>query len=219
MFEKATSLDPGYAEAYATLAFVHFETYLWQWDAYPDALDHAEEFADKAITLDSSNARAYATRGWIAALRNRRSDAIADGERAVALEPSNSFACAALADILNLANRHQEALVYAQKGMRLDPHHPAGFMNEAGFAYSGMGRFQQSINALKNGVAGNPWVHAVLFHDYVRLGRMQEARAEAAEVHRLAPKFSLETVSKRMPGWDNSASQRDLDDLKKSERK
>ena len=34
-------------------------------------------------------------------------------------------------------------------------------MNEAGFACAAMGRFQESINALNAGQAGNPWVHFV----------------------------------------------------------
>ena len=38
MFEKAVALDPGYAEAYAALGFVHWVEYAWQWDNDPHAL-------------------------------------------------------------------------------------------------------------------------------------------------------------------------------------
>jgi adenylate cyclase len=214
MFEKAITLDPNYADAYATLAFLHFVTYLWQWDAYPRALDHAEELAGKAISLDSSNASAYAIRGWIAALRNRSYEAIADGQRAVALEPSNALACSALADIFNIARKPEEALAYAQRGLRLDPGHPEGPLTEEGFAYSQMGRYRESINALRGGQANNPWIHLEQVYNYSELGREQDARAELAQVLRLAPKFSLETVRKRLQGhWDNAAGERYLGDL------
>ena len=55
-----------------------------------------------------------------------------------------------------------------------------------------------------------------LIHSYSELGREQDARAEAAEVLRLSPAFSLEEVE-RMPGnWQGAEGQRYLSDLRKA---
>jgi hypothetical protein len=53
-----------------------------------------------------------------------------------------------------------------------------------------------------------------LVRDYIELGREPEARAEAAEVLRISPGFSLEKVTKRMPG--DTWKQRYLADLRKA---
>ena len=75
---------------------------------------------------------------------------------------------------------------------------------QEGVAYNGMGRYAEAVEALKRSEPNNPWVHVNLIHSYSELGREQDARAEAAEVLRLSPGFSLEEVE-RMPGnWQGA---------------
>jgi tetratricopeptide (TPR) repeat protein len=66
-----------------------------------------------------------------------------------------------------------------------------------GWSYDGLGRYQDSINALKGFVALYPdnfWAHLWLAIDYIELGRDDAAQAEAAEVLKLNPQFNLEMV-------------------------
>jgi len=115
MFEKAIALDFGYADAsHASLGFLHWLRYAWQWESDPRGLDRAEELARKAVLLDDSNSNAYATLGWVAMLRNRPDEAIADGERVIKLEPNNAVAYLALADIAGFAGKHEAQLAYAE---------------------------------------------------------------------------------------------------------
>jgi hypothetical protein len=52
---------------------------------------------------------------------------------------------------------------------------------------------------------------------YEELGREQDARAEVAEARRLAPKFSLEEMTRKMRlDREAPATQRYLDDLEKA---
>jgi adenylate cyclase len=90
-------------------------------------------------------------------------------------------------------------------------------------AYLGMGHDQEAADALeradafRGAMANNPFTHVGLIAAYTRLGREQDARAEAAEVLRLAPKFSSAEVRSRMPGdWDTPGSRQFLDDLRKA---
>ncbi len=219
MFEKSVELDPDYADAYGALALSYFVGYIWQFDKDPGVLDHAAELVEKAIALDDSDSDAYAVRGWIEALKDQHDRAIADGKRAVSLDPNSAFAWLALADINNIlwaASKPEEVLAYAQKAIRLDPHHPGNYSMQEGFAYNQMGRYADAVDALKRSEQNNPWVHVHLIYSYSELGREQDARAEAAEVLRISPRFSLEEVE-RMPGnWQGPFGQRYLSDLRKA---
>ena len=230
MFEKSVELDPGYADAYEALAVSYFLGSIWQFDTDPGVLDRAAESVDKAIALDDSEADAYAVRGWIEGIKGQHDRAVADGKRAVSLDPNSAFAWIALADINDAecvfpagimppdwgASKPEEVLAYAQKAIRLDPRHPEKYSMPEGVAYNGMGRYAEAVEALKRSDQNNPWVHVNLVYAYSELGREQDARAEAAEVRRISPGFSLEEVE-RMPGnWHGPLGQRYLSDLRKS---
>ena len=219
MFEKSVELDPGYANAYGAMALSYFVGYIFQFDRDPGVLDHAAELVENAIALDDSDSDAYAVRGWIEAVKDQHDRAIADGKRAVSLNPNSAFAWMALADINNTlwaSSKPEEVLAYAQKAIRLDPRHPENYSMWEGIAYNRMGRYAEAVDALKRSDQNNPWVHAHLIHSYFELGQEQDARAEAAEVLRLSPRFSLEEVE-RMPGnWQGPQGQRYLSDLRKA---
>jgi adenylate cyclase len=218
MFEKAVELDPGYANAYGAMALSYLVGYIWQFDRDPGELDRAAELVDKAIALDDSSSDAYAVRGWIEAVRDQHDRAIADGKRAVSLDPNSAFAWLALADINNLLwTKPEEVLACAQKAIRLDPRHPENYSMQEGIAYNGMGRYAEAVEALKRSDQNNPWVHVHLILSYSELGREQDAQAEAAEVLRISPLFSLEEIEKKMPGnWQGPVGQQFLSVLRKA---
>ena len=230
MFEKSLELDPGYADAYEALAVSYFLGSIWQFDKDPGVLDRAAELVEKAIALDDSEADAYAVRGWIEGIKGQHDRAVADGKRAVSLDPNSAFAWIALADINDAecvfpagivppdwgTSKPEEVLAYAQKAIRLDPRHPEKYSMPEGVAYNGLGRYAEAVDALKRSDQNNPWVHVNLVYAYSELGREQDARAEAAEVLRLSPQFSLEGVE-RIPGnWQGPLGRRYLADLRKA---
>jgi tetratricopeptide (TPR) repeat protein len=80
--------------------------------------------------------------------------------------------------------------------MRLDPRDPE-YLFQQGRAYSLLGRWKESILALKPYLGRHPdhlWAHAFIANDYSSLGDDDAARAEAAEVERavaLSPNSSI----------------------------
>jgi adenylate cyclase len=204
---------------------------IWQFDKDPSAsLDRAAELVEKAITLDDSEPGAYAVRGWIEGIKNQHDRAVADGKRAVALDPNSAFAWMALADIADAecvfpagimppnwgTYKPEEVLAYAQKAIRLDPRHPEQYSLPEGVAYNGLGRYAEAVDALKRGDQNNPWVHVNLVYAYSELGREQDARAEAAEVLRISPGFSVEGMESMPGNWKGPSGQRFLSDLRKA---
>ncbi len=217
MFEKAIALDPGYADAYAWLAHLLATGYALQFASDPDALDRAEEFAQKAVILDDSNSNAYAILSWVIELKNRPNEAITNAERAITLDPNNAFAYFILADISGIAGKQSARLANAQKGMRLDPRHPELYLFEIGWAYLRMHRYQEAVGALRGALLDDPYTHVGLAAAYVKLGREQDANAEAAELLRVAPNFSVAEMKKRIPeDWDSPDGRQFLGDLRRA---
>jgi adenylate cyclase len=230
MFEKSVELDPGYADAYEALAVSYFLGAIWQFDTDPGVLDRAAESVEKAIALDDSEADAYAVRGWIEGIKGQHDRAVADGKRAVSLDPNSAYGWLALADINDAecvfpagimppdwgTSKPEEVLAYAQKAIRLDPRHPEKYSMPEGVAYNGMGRYAEAVDALKRSDQSNPWVHVNLVYAYSELGREQDARAEAAEVLRVSPRFSVEEMERMPANWHGPLGQRYLSDLRKA---
>jgi tetratricopeptide (TPR) repeat protein len=87
-----------------------------------------------------------------------------------------------------------------EKAMRLNPHYPPPYLNQLGFAYLVAGRYEEALGPLKKVLTLNPnlmFSHLNLAVCYAELGRLEEARAEVAEVLRIVPHASLEWVNKQ----------------------
>ncbi len=62
------------------------------------------------------------------------------------------------------------------------------------------GRFEEAVSASKKAIHLEPdnlFAHLDLAGTYIMMGREKEARAEAAEVLRINPKFSLDSLNLR----------------------
>lgn len=177
------------------------------------ALNRALDRANKSISLDDSNALPYTVRAWVAAIQDKREQALLDAGHAVSVEPNSAFAWMARADINNaLAGKPEETLTYVQKARRLDPRHPEIGCLQEGWAYNYMGHYAEaaealnecensSINWQNSGGAYNPATHVGLVFAYSQLGRGQEAGNEAAEVLRVSPGFSWKRCSGGPAEW------------------
>ena len=97
--------------------------------------------------------------------------------------------------------------------------HPPSADQELGRVYYLAGRTEEAIAPLKRCLARRPTflhAHLDLAAVYSELGREAEARAEAAEVLRLNPNFSLEVHKERVPIKDPVMLERQLAALRKA---
>ena len=193
MHEKAIALDPSFSAAYVALAWAHLNDYRWGWSETPEAsLQSAIEFSQKASTLDGSNYESHWVMGYAYLMRREFEKAAGEYERVVALNPNDARVLAGSAGGLIYLERMQEAISQIKRAMRINPHYPAWYGSYLGWAYYDAHQYEEALTALKQSNDPANWVHRGLAATYVRLGRLEEARAEAAIMLENEPDYTLE---------------------------
>jgi TolB-like protein/Tfp pilus assembly protein PilF len=198
MFEKAIELDPQYAAAYAGLGSAYWLEFFFRWTQDPpQSLRRAFELTQRAVALDDSLPGAHRMLGNVYLFQRQHELAIAEIERAIYLNPSNALNYSNLGVTLVFAGRLDEGVKALEQGLRLDPRNPTLYLIQLGHAYRSAGQCEKAIVPIKQALSLNPAIipaRANLAVCYVELGREDEARAEAAEVLRRNPSFSVETA-------------------------
>ncbi len=219
MYEKAISLDPKYAGAYAQLAWTYYFDWILQWSPDPRALDRVFNLAQQAVALDDSRPAGYILLNRVSLYKRQYEQALSQIQRAIELDPNNAFAYFWLGNTLALSGRPAETIGVAEKAMRLDPRNRDSYLFLIGLAYTEMGRYADALPAFTKHVArypNNAPAHGLLIVDYTELGREEEARAEAAEVIRISPQNSMEVFEKRAPFKDQVFRDRVVSDMRKA---
>jgi adenylate cyclase len=218
--KEAISRSPSHLGAHTALAL----SYVLQWISQqsPDAqtLAQALAAAQRVIALNDSFSLGHVTLGYVYLLQKQYEQALSEMERAVALDPNDAWGYALLAETLSHAGRPEEAVGMVEQALRRKPLHAVdNHLSHVGAAYYLAGRPEEAIVPLKQHLTHYPnflGPHLTLAAVYSELGREAEARAEAAEVLRINPKFSLEVHKQRVPIKDPAVLERQLAALRKA---
>jgi len=219
LLEEAIALDPTYPRLYVSLAMTHhYDIWFGTTKSPEQSLARAFELARKAISLDDSNAAAHSAWGKTYAMAKQYDKAIAACEQAVSLDPNSSLNFMWLGLVLTWAGRAEEGIRYLQHAIRLNPFAPAIYFNNLAVGYRDAGQYEKAIEECKKALQREPntqfpYIHMAI--SYVRLGREEEARAAAAEILRINPKFSLERYAKTLP-FTQPVADRIVEDLRKA---
>ncbi len=201
--KEAIALDPDYAFPYSTLSTAHLLDLWFDFSESPEeSMRLAVEAAQKALALDPSDPRTHV--GWanLYVMQREYDKAIASAEQAVALNPGGARSLYVLAIAMFYSCRFDEAITLHEQAMRLDPFPSSMYFRNLGGAYRCVGRYEEAERQLKKALELSPndlFAHLSLTITYVKLGREKEAQAEAAEVLRIHPKFSLGYYAKVNP--------------------
>jgi adenylate cyclase len=217
--ERAIALDPKFAAAHALLADIYRSEWWYGWRDDEHALDRALDLARKSVALDDSLPFAHMFLGWIHLWRKEHHQAIAEAKRCLALDPNNAEGHVRLGHILDQAGRPTAGLVLIETAMRLDPHYPYLYLFWLAHAFHSLQRYDDAIAAYRRTISRNPdffYPHIHLAAAYAQLGRMEEAKAEAAEALRMDPSFSDQRVAQRLPYKDPAALARLADSMRKA---
>ena len=220
MFEEAIALEPKNPGAYTLLGWTYLmEVWFGSSKSPGKSMEQAAELAQKALALDDTLDLPHSLMGNIYLLKRQYEKAIAEDERAVALNPNGADAHAHLGKTLNYVGRPEEAIALLKKAIRLNPIPPNWYLFTLGDGYRLAGQYEEAIPVYKRVLHLNPddiLTHTGLAATYSLLGREEQARAEASEVLRIEPKFSLEYFVKTLPFKNQADTERLIDSLRKA---
>jgi len=217
--QEAISRNPNLLTAYPTLVYSYWLQWLSQQSLAAQTLEPAVAAAQRALALNDSWHLNHIVLGYISLSQQQYDQALAEMERAVALAPNEAMSYAALAEVLSRVGRTEAALEAAAQVPRLKPFVADDHLGSVGTAYAVAGRYEEARVPLQRYLSRYPNrldIHLMLAVVYSELGQVAEARAEAAEVLRLNPQFSLEVHRQRMPIKDPAVLEHHLAALRKA---
>jgi adenylate cyclase len=217
---EAVALDPKYAFPYSTLANAHMLDVWFRFSESPEkSMRLAADAVHKALTLDDTDPQIHSALTNLYVMQRQHDKAIASAERALELGPGAARSQTSMGTALVFACRFSEAIPFFEEAIRLDPYPPATQFRALGGAYSAVGRYDEALTAYKKALQLNPndiFAHLGLAGLFVLLGREEEARAEAREVLRIHPKFSLDHFAKTLGFKDQSIVDQRVESLRKA---
>jgi adenylate cyclase len=194
LFERAVELDERFALAHAYLALSLVVEHGYA--AAPNSTkQRALDIAHTAVRLDPEDGRCHQYAALVHLYREEFEICLSHYERAVALNPNDANGLSQFGLALTLAGRANEGIQLIRRAMRLNPFHPDWYWDDLAVALYGARQYDEAAAVnLRLTAHKKPWFHARLAACYFRLGRLEEARAQAAEVMRLRPDFRISSV-------------------------
>jgi adenylate cyclase len=192
---QSLAIDPNYARAHAALSRTYLSLWVHRWDddcPWSAALERAYHSAREALRLAFNLPEAHVALGYALTWMRQHEAAIAEFERAIVLNPNlNDFH---FAWTLVFAGEPARAIQVLEAHMRLDPFYLPHAPGWLGFAYYMLERYADALPHLQECVSRAPNLaqsHHWLAATYAQLGRLDKAKAEAAEGLRIQPWFTI----------------------------
>jgi adenylate cyclase len=108
----------------------------------------------------------------------------------------------ALAEVLVLAGQPERAIEAVERHMRSDPFHAPLAPGWLGLAHYLLKQYSRALAPSRECAARAPNIrlgHLGLAAAYAQLGKLEEARAEAAELLRIDPKWTISKGARLLP--------------------
>ena len=218
--KEALDLDPNYSSATEMVAWTLLMDGDFGTSKTPEkSIEQAFELAQKVLDRGDSDAGAHFLIGYAYSRKGQFDKAISELEIARDLFPNNAEINAGLGMILNAAGKPEEAINVLKNAMRLNPIPPGWYLGRLGDAYRLTGQYEKAVHEFKKAIQLQPddmFSHLNLALCYVKLEREADAHAEAAEVLRINPKFSVEGYAKLIALKDEASKNRLIDGMRKA---
>jgi len=201
MFEDALRIDPDNSQARVGLAQAFTLVHRNRWDPERDRiLARADEAVTRAIALSPNYAHAHYVKAEVLALSRRFDAALATYDRAIALDPNHAAAYVSRGRALIAIGRAAEAMAPVEKAIRLSPRDPDLFIwyYVLCHAHTHLARDAPAIEwCLKSTATGKSFWGAWtdLAAAYAWRGQKAEAAAAVAELLKVRPGFTVETLA------------------------
>ena len=214
LLRRATELDPGFAQAYEMQARTCLFRFFYS--ARVETLSEALVHAKKALSLDENDARCRWALGAVYTFMHQLDLAGVHLNKAVTLNPNDVEIACGYAHWLARMGRTSEALEKLDIAVQRDPFRPDWYWEIRAVPLLQEKRYEEVIEAFNRISRLQLWHFPYLVSAYAHLGRIEEAKARAAELLRLKPDYSAKWVSVQEPYKNPADLEHLLDGLRKA---
>jgi serine/threonine protein kinase/Tfp pilus assembly protein PilF len=149
LFQHAVTLDPNFASAYAEISWVYVGRANSNYDPN-EVLPMAKAAADRAISLDPNQAKAYVIRAMLKEYEFDWRGAEVEYLKAIELNPNLDFARNNYAFFLSVMDRQEEALAELEQQRLRDPINRRLALLQRGIILVQARRFDEALQAYKD---------------------------------------------------------------------
>lgn len=200
--EKATEIEPDFANAYALLGvcYAHIGARGWVRPAR-QAYEEALRLAKSAVRLAPSSPETNHALAFVLTTIGEAEEAITVAQRAVELNPNYAEAYAILGHALVLSGDLEGGLAACHQAERSSPRESRGswLYDTMGHAHFFLGDYEKAIEVSKRALHQDPSIiggYVTLACSYAQLGRETEARHYVAALVEYIPRYSLRALRK-----------------------
>jgi adenylate cyclase len=193
--ERATKLDPRYAEAWAELALIYTQEHHQAFNQRPNPLERALEAGERAVELDPTSQRGHLAVADAHFYRHNLEAFVAEAERTIALNPNNADALASVGMLLTYSYmtdpvKRERGVAMMRKAMVLSPVYPTWYHFPIAFNHYWRGEYEQALaESQKIAMPGYFWTHVLVAMIYGALGRRDDAQPAVTSLLKLYPEF------------------------------
>jgi len=215
--EQAVQRDPGYAEAWAWLAFLYTNEFSFQHNPRPDPLSRALHAALTAERLspESGQVQRHLT---MVHYFYRDPKFVQTGNRALTLAPHDPAVLAEVGLMFGFAGDWERGAVLMQKAINLSPKPPQYYYNYMALSHYIGRRYQEALMwAEKSTPPSFFWVYVNRAATYGQLGRIAEAQTDLKRLAEVYPNFAEHARRElRVWFWREKDVEHSIEGLKKA---
>ena len=204
MFERALALDPKNESAMTGLATALFARPYAGWSEDPAGdIARAGQTADAALAIRPDDSEAHLMKALLLERTSQIRAAIAEAETAIADDPNNARAIAMASYYRMFLGRAEDGVVGQETALRLSPHDPMApiWQVHLCYLYNHLAQWERSIEwcekALANNVKERADALSELATAYAWAGYDGEAKKAVAELRKVDPSFTVQTVARQ----------------------
>jgi adenylate cyclase len=204
MFERALALDPKNVSAMTGLATALFARPYAGWSEDPQGdIARADKTADAALAIRPDDSEAHFIKALLFEHKSQWGPAIAEAETAIADDPNNARAIAMASYYRMFLGHAEDGVVGQETALRLSPHDPMApiWQVHLCYLYNHLAQWERSIEwcekALANNVKERAGALSELATAYAWAGHEEEAKKAVAELRKIDPSFTMQTVARQ----------------------
>ena len=179
-FEQALSIDPGYAPALVGLNITYQNQAKYRWRSEKQALELSLAVVERALSIDSAMASAWAAMAYLKRLQWDWEGAELAINKAMKLEPNNSLVIGASASLAGTFGQLEKSIAIFERQVQLNPLYLSA-LRALGVRYSSVGRYDDALEVFNRVQTINPdypRIHIDIGVVYLFSGDAESALAE-----------------------------------------